>query len=115
MITSKKVFILYSGAGDWVGVYAPDGTLLEEGHSIEPARVAELLGFEVIEHTGTEFLEEFNAHCPEHWGEVDPDAEFLPPVTATGVGEASVPPGSDCPCGRYQDELHRPDCPRRIR
>src|SRR5882724_909854 len=28
------------------------------------------------------------------------------------VGDA-VPPGSDCVCGRYQDEPHMPYCPRR--
>lgn len=32
--------------------------------------------------------------------------------TPTPVTEAIVPPGSDCPCGRYQDEPHRLTCER---
>lgn len=30
--------------GDWIGLYGPDGRLIEEGHSFETSRILELVG-----------------------------------------------------------------------
>jgi hypothetical protein len=36
--------IVKNDDGDWIGLYGPDGHLLDEGHSFTASRVLELLG-----------------------------------------------------------------------
>ena len=65
-----KAYLLHSGAGDWVGLYDESGNLLDEGGSLAVSEVLRLLGYEVDEVTGGEYLEEYDSHCPQTWAEV---------------------------------------------
>jgi hypothetical protein len=41
----RPAFTLVSNdQGDWVGLYGPDGRLIEEGHSFSESRILELAG-----------------------------------------------------------------------
>ena len=36
--------LVYASNGDWVGLYAPDGHLMAEGHSLSEDRMLQVLG-----------------------------------------------------------------------
>jgi pimeloyl-CoA synthetase len=53
MTTHKLVS---SDDGDWIGLYAPDGRLLDEGHSLTESRILDALGI-TYKHTEMPFVD----------------------------------------------------------
>ena len=48
--------LISSDDGDWIGLYAPDGRLLDEGHSLDEMRILDALGI-AYEHAEMPFVD----------------------------------------------------------
>lgn len=62
----KNIVHVSDVGGEWEGIYV-DGTLVDEGHSLDPRQVLEALGIE-FEHRETDMTE--ISHLPENLEEL---------------------------------------------